>query len=312
MEYKDYELLKKREILDVLIGDSSCGTFLSSNKDVMAIKLPYLSGPKICDLASDLGITGISYQFSGGLSRWMYMELLMDECIKTNKISELLIRLLDKGLFIIQNKTLDITDQDAMYDRYLNGVIRFLNSILDLSPIRIIRTTNNFLIQNKHLGVETTTPTISQINSEYILDIAQKAKNDITEKNFDSAITKSRTILEEVFCYVIERKGEKPNNSGDIMQLYKQVKQLYNMHENSSANSSFQKLLGGLNAIVGAVAEILNRSSDAHGVGAERRLLKEHHVRLVVNSSMSMAEFILQVATESFETVDESLQEIRD
>ena len=305
MEYKDYELLKKRELLDVLIGDSSCGTFSSSNKDALAIKLSYLSGPKICDLASDMGITGISYEYSGGLSRWMYMELLIDECIKTNKISELLLRLLDKGLFITQNQTLDITDRDAMYDKYLDGVIGFINSILDLSPIRIVRTSNNYLIQNKNPCVETTIPTISQIDSAYILDVAQKAKNDITEKNFDSAITKSRTILEEVFCYVIEQKGEKPNDSGDIMRLFKQVKQLYDMHENSSSNNSFQKLLGGLNAIVGAVAEIRNCASDAHGVGNERIFLEEYHVRLVVNSSMSMAEFILELATNTLESMNE-------
>ena len=43
---------------------------------------------------------------------------------------------------------------------------------------------------------------------------------DIDEKNYDSAITKSRTLLEEVFCYVIELKNVEPSDSGDIHKLY--------------------------------------------------------------------------------------------
>ena len=31
---------------------------------------------------------------------------------------------------------------------------------------------------------------------------------DVAQNNFDSAITKSRTLLEEIFCYVIEKKGD--------------------------------------------------------------------------------------------------------
>jgi hypothetical protein len=52
---------------------------------------------------------------------------------------------------------------------------------------------------------------------------------DVLDGNYDSAITKSRTLLEEVFCYVIEKKGETPSESGDIGRLYNQVKQLYNI-----------------------------------------------------------------------------------
>lgn len=35
-----------------------------------------------------------------------------------------------------------------------------------------------------------------------------RAVIDIENSNFDSAITKSRTLLEETFCYVIELKGK--------------------------------------------------------------------------------------------------------
>ena len=54
---------------------------------------------------------------------------------------------------------------------------------------------------------------------------------DVSDGNYDSAITKCRTLLEEVFCYVIEKKGEAPSESGEIGKLYSQVKSLYSMHQ---------------------------------------------------------------------------------
>ena len=37
----------------------------------------------------------------------------------------------------------------------------------------------------------------------------------------------------------------------------------------------------------------INKDSDAHGVGANRISIEEHHARLFVNSAMTMADFIL-------------------
>ncbi|MBR1646244.1 MAG: abortive infection family protein [Selenomonadaceae bacterium] len=56
-------------------------------------------------------------------------------------------------------------------------------------------------------------------------------------------------------------------------------------------------LLSGLSSIVDSVAEMRNGNSDAHGLGKERTYdLKDYHARLVVNASMTLADFILSVA----------------
>ena len=54
---------------------------------------------------------------------------------------------------------------------------------------------------------------------------------DVIDGNHDSAITKARTLLEEVFCYVIEKMGEDPSENGEIGKLYNHVKMLYNMNQ---------------------------------------------------------------------------------
>lgn len=139
-------------------------------------------------------------------------------------------------------------------------------------------------------------PTIINVDRSYIRDIATRAVIDIENSNFDSAITKSRTLLEETFCYVIELKGEVPTTSGRIGDLYTQVKQLYNMHQSKDIDNRINSLLKGLEKIVSAIAEMRNNSSDAHGVGQKRYNIEAHHARLFVNSAATMADFILAVA----------------
>ena len=118
---------------------------------------------------------------------------------------------------------------------------------------------------------------------------------DVKQNHFDSAITKSRTLLEEVFCHAIERKGQVPVTSGKIHQLYKQVKDLYNMHSDKETDQRIKTLLSGLSKIVTAIAEMRNKDSDAHGVGSTRIDIHEYHARLFVNSAMLVADFILSV-----------------
>jgi DNA-binding SARP family transcriptional activator len=124
---------------------------------------------------------------------------------------------------------------------------------------------------------------------------------DVLNGHFDSAITKSRTLLEEVFCYVIEKKDETPSESGDIGKLYNQVKQLYNMHQNKDMDKRINGLLSGLEKILSAIAEMRNKNSDSHGIGAKRINIDEHHARLFVNSAMTMADFILAVGNQKTE-----------
>ena len=71
------------------------------------------------------------------------------------------------------------------------------------------------------------------------------------------------------------------------------------MHTDANTDRRINTLLSGLNNIVSSIAEMRNKDSDAHGVGANRISIKEHHARLFVNTSIAMADFILSVEKES-------------
>lgn len=68
------------------------------------------------------------------------------------------------------------------------------------------------------------------------------------------------------------------------------------MHQSKETDKRINGLLSGLNKILVSISEMRNKSSDAHGLGAARVNIEEHHTRLFVNSAMTISDFILSVA----------------
>lgn len=139
------------------------------------------------------------------------------------------------------------------------------------------------------------TPTIKTVNQNYITELSQRAFSDIKNGEFDSAFTKARTIIEEVFCFAIESQKQHPMESGDISRLYNQVKSLYCMHQSPNMDKRINSLLSGIEKIISSVSEMRNKGSDSHGLGKRRLSVKDYHARLYVNSATTIADFILSV-----------------
>jgi len=152
------------------------------------------------------------------------------------------------------------------------------------------------IINKEHISGTVYTPSIKNVDSDYIKNISLRAMNDIDDGNFDSAITKSRTLLEEVFMHTIEKKDVCPMQNGDIGDLYKQVKDLYKMHVDREMDIRIKTLLSGLEKIISSISEMRNKDSDAHGAGSRRIKISGYHARLFVNAAMTMADFILSVS----------------
>ncbi len=287
-----FELLRHRSIIDILDGDTQFESFSLSDDIYYSIAMPYLSGPKICDISKLFGLP-IRYD---GRSRWMYLDELIQNCIKSNSISKLLSHLFSleqfrKYLFDCPRENIEI-----VHRKIVEKIINNINKVLFFGKNELVVFGNNFVIKPIGADVSVNTPNVKTIDRAYISDLAVRAKEDIDSGNFDSAITKARTLLEEVFCYVIERKGETPTDSGDIGKLYNQVKTLYNMHQNKEMDKRINMCLSGLEKILTSITLMRNEVSDAHGVGNRRLTIAEHHTWLFINSAMTMADFILSVS----------------
>lgn len=301
-----YNLLKSKKIIAILDGDKEYKTITPDGEDPITISMPYLSGPDICRISDMFGLP-ISYGGSSKrLSRWEYFENLLTHCIQNGKFSELLIFLFSKEQFKKKLSGHSVETIELLHKQIISEIINQINGLLYFEEVELVVVGKQFVVRNIGSKVEIDTPKIKAIDRDYIKDISSRAMLDIEESNFDSAVTKSRTLLEEVFCYVIEKKCAIPSSSGNIGTLYKQVKSLYNMHQDESFDKRINRLLSGLENIVLAISEMRNKDSDSHGVGAKRIIIDEHHARLIANASMTMADFILSVELKNMNSVNNS------
>jgi hypothetical protein len=289
-------LLQNKNILSILDGDKDFGNLeLNGVESNIKISMPYLSGPVLCNISKKFGLS-VTYGGNGGAkSRWVYLADLFTYCIQHKTESDLLEFLFSKGQFADRLRGQTSENIEYAYTQIVKKVIGQINGDLYFGGNELVQIGRGFVVRKIGTSVTIDAPTVKNIDRSYIADLSERAMQDILDENYDSAITKSRTLLEEVFCYVIEKKGELPSESGDIGKLYTQVKQLYHMHQDKDMDKRINSLLSGLEKILSAIAEMRNKGSDSHGVGSKRIKIASHHARLFVNSAMTMADFVLSV-----------------
>ena len=228
-------------------------------------------------------------------SRWMYVNVLLEHCIENNRVSDMLAYFFSLERF--KNDFCGLTPEEIKrrHGAVVEGAIAAINSVLFFGGHELRCFGNNYVIVSVDDVPEMSIPSINTIDRSYIKDMADRAQDDIELGNFDSALTKARTLLEEVFCWAIERKGEQPSSSGDVGKMFSQVKCLYNIHADKTMDRRICDLVNGLNKIVDSIAQMRNKQGDAHGVGASRVNIEDYHARLAVNAAANVADFVLSV-----------------
>lgn len=286
-EQAGFNLLKSKDVYAILDGDTS---FRSDALDE-EVSLPYQSGPKLVEVLNKFGIDA-SY---GSSSRWMYVEALLEHCIENNRVSNMLAYFFNLERFQKEFSGLTPEEIKRRHAAIVEGAIAAINSMLFFGGHELRCFGNNYVITSVDDVPAMSIPSINTIDRTYIKDMANRAQEDIELGNFDSALTKARTLLEEVFCWAIERKGEQPSSSGDVGKMFSQVKCLYNIHADKTMDRRICDLVNGLNKIVDSIGQMRNKQGDAHGVGASRVNIEDYHARLAVNAAANVADFVLSV-----------------
>ena len=291
---KNWDLLKDKEIISLMIGDEK----ISANMSFQTLIMPYMSGKDICDLANLLGLKIIYNEEK--LSRKEYMERVLDYSIENNLINKLFKELFELKRFRkVCNEISSYYGMDEMAI-YWNTIYEFMNSInkiLLYSKCYIEYNLENFnfsLIDNDS-QIVLSTEIIENIDNKYIKKIQEQALDVIKTGDYDSAITKSRTMLEEVFIYGIEEKGLKVEAKGNIIKLYNQFKSDYNLNTSSELDNRVNDLISGFNKIVDSVARMRDLNSDSHGAGARRITIDRNIAVLYVNSAVTLSNFFLSL-----------------
>ena len=288
----DFSPLFNRNIIDILIGDIPVYEGYS---------MPYMKGPDLCQLSSSFGLIK-TYRWGGGSSsRWEYMTDLLQYLNKQNRVEELLAHLFEMKRFIQLTQLGDPAKIKQVYSCIVKGALKNINAHLYLSRKELKIINHTFILANVEETVILETPKVRVINSQYIHELPERIKGDLDNQDYDSVITKSRTLLEEVLIYIIEHiTKEKYHSSGDLIKIYQETTELLGMRQNKDWDKRVNELLGGLHKIVSAVSSLRNINSDAHGVGIGRINIMEKEAMLVANSSMMLAEYWLSVYEKKF------------
>lgn len=286
----DFSIIITRPVEDILIGDS----LLEGG-----VRMPYLSGPELCNLSSQFGCPKTYNRRGGNLSRWQYMDELLVFLNKKDRVDELL-----DYLFRIERfsdlKTLGTYEViEQTHKHIIQIVVKSINFELLLSRNELKKINGRYVIESIGDTFKIATPKINVVSNQYIRDLPNRIKENIENKDYDSVITKSRTLLEEVLIYIIEQLNGKPYKSnGKLPDIYKDATALLNMRQNGEWDNRVNGLLGGLNKIMDAISGMRNISSDSHGVGCSRIDIKEREAQLTAQSSMLLAEYMLSVYNE--------------
>ncbi|HEM4275431.1 TPA: abortive infection family protein [Streptococcus suis] len=142
---------------------------------------------------------------------------------------------------------------------------------------------------------ETTQSLSSYFDSSYIDKQISIMLNMIKESPTDS-IGKAKELLESCFKHILDRENIEYNNSDNISTLQKKVFRLLNLDANHNIsaknNDDVKRVLSGLNQIVSGINNLRNDKGDGHGKGLAFTELPSRYATLVVNSSVTLINFI--------------------
>lgn len=282
-----FGVLQNRTIIDILIGD------VVVYEDY---RLPYYSGPKLCELSTMFGLYK-TYMWGGqNLSRWEYMRDLLSFVEESNKTNDLLMYLFAFQRFESHNLKGTTDEIKTTYNNIVNGAIAKINEKLLFAGVQLRVLNNQFVLLKTSEEVVVEAPKVKVVTYQYIQELPDRIKDDIQNKDFDSVVTKSRTLLEEVFIYIIEKvTKERYQSNGNISQIYSEVKDLINMRQQSTWDRRVNDMISGINKIIDAIGSMRNINSDAHGVGVGRIAIKEREARMIASSAIMVAEYVLSV-----------------
>lgn len=124
---------------------------------------------------------------------------------KQNKISDLLSFLFQRSRFTNLNSIGNIHKINEVYSNIVSGALFSINSHLLIAGKEIRLLNKHFIIANIGEEVAFEAPKVRVVTSQYIRELPERIKDDIANHDYDSVITKSRTLLEEVLIYIIEK-----------------------------------------------------------------------------------------------------------
>ena len=274
----DLSNIHRREIIDILIGDSDV-PFVEGYES----KLPNLSGSVIESISQKFNLNA---DCSG--SRWMKMTNILKAAIEINRHNEVLSHIISN----VNCSRCEVGNDREILNNFIDAIIERINLLLIFNGIALQRT------DGADVRVISTSSSLISLETEKILDIAYVrnltvlCENDFFSGNIDSVITKVRTMVEEVMIHILEQEGPVKDYKGKLHEMFNDVKEILNM---DSKVGPVQGIVKALSDLVWNIGGLRNNYSDGHAQGKSRVTLSVHEARLMMNSAVTLMEYVLSI-----------------
>ena len=184
---ENYELLRKKEIIEILDGDTTI-----EELDGFRVAMPYLSGPQLCELSQKFGCFQEYYWGNSkktNLSRWLYLDNLLKYLIAEKRVSELLSYMMDKERFLTILRPLKTVDEiENRYQYIIKSVLEKINSILYFGGHELYILSNQYIIRKIGTKVELEATNLKIIKEE---EKMEERKFTTADKEYRSAWAKT-------------------------------------------------------------------------------------------------------------------------
>lgn len=282
---KAFIVLQQKDIYEFLEGNGEQDLVTYNGQ---SYGLPYFSSSDLNNICRAFGVTDPL-----GGSRWTYVEALVQYAIDNDRCDEMLSYLFSLDKFKNLNDIQNMQEIEELHERIVVAAVQRINQIIRLTRKELVLINGHFYITDVGTRPVILAPKVNALTTSYVRGLRERCEADLTAGNYDSVVTKSRTMMEEVLIQILEQAGETPSTSGKVRDLYNQVKNIRNMQQRSTFDNRVNGLLSGLEKIVQNIGEMRNINSDAHGVGSSRIEIREKEARLILNSAITFCEYML-------------------
>lgn len=131
----------------------------------------------------------------------------------------------------------------------------------------------------------------TKLNHDFINEQIRKCNEKIVNNDFNWAITNARSFLEAVIIEIIEEANwEEVKNDWNVKKLFTKAKNILNLENRDNYPFSVTQILGWIDELISWLASLSNNLWDRH---ANKFKTQKHHAKLAINSSMTIADFLI-------------------
>lgn len=284
--------------MDLFLGDKRVNSESDDKFESNGYTMPYMTHSDINALAPIFGITNI--ENVSDYNRLNKMAWLIEQCYKLNKENKLLKYFLDVTRYIPNKReeTSIYTNEELKKEtlKEVEAYFNHINNILNFSDKKLIYLNKKYKIIDLIEDSQVTHDIDKHINFDYVRNFPFRLKDNLEDENYDTVITQSRTLLEEVYIHILEYSNKDYNSAkGNLQKLNSMVKTELKMKNNRDYDKRINELLSGLNKINDAIGKMRNENSDSHGVGSKRININRREAKLVMNSAITICDYILEI-----------------